>query len=247
MRAMPRLMMVLVMIMLSASVYSQISSNCNGRLNGFLCQGCLVQDAGVTSAYKIGPGGIGGACQQCLNVFCGQVPNIADPIASKNEMPSNCPRAPSDAVINNAVVDSGQLLEIAETNPYVAVAVFGQQYHADEMNPAGLGGTTSFTKALGVGDIQTLILNPLADVGGQMPDSTGVLVEALVSAETPATITYEYRATQLSMREETRTPVAPRVRLTFQRKPVQSRIVGQAPAFTYNALRLVQVASEASR
>lgn len=240
------LLQVFTLVALSTNVDSQPSPNCNRRLNGFLCQACRAADAEIIPAYKIGPGGPGGACQSCTSVFCGQVPNITDPTASKDETTENCPRTLSDSVVRNAVLDSSQLLEIAKANPYVAVTIFGQQFGDNEMNPAGLGGTTAFAKSMAMSDVQTLIQNPLAVIGSQMPASTGVLVEASEWEETPSTITFEYRATQISILDETRTQEGQRVRLTFQKKPLQSRIVGQAPAFTYHGLRLIRIDADSA-
>lgn len=227
------------------SAHSQVSPDCTRKLMSIFCWGCTINDEGVTPAYKKGPGGISGACHQCLNVRCGDVDEEEDKLLSGNESgvnQSTCRSVLSDFVVTNAVVDQQDLLTIARSNPAVAIAIFGQQYGTDEVNPAGLGGITAFTKTFSFSDVELLVANPDIDVGTPLNDMSGILVEPKIFAEDAETITYEYRAVRVSVPNETRIQDGPIILLTFSKDPAHARVVGSSPEIITQGLRLTEVA-----
>lgn len=159
---------------------------------------------------------------------------------------ANCARAIGDYVVTNAVTSTEDLLEIADHNPYVAVAIFFQQFDQNDTNPAGLGGSTALLRTLAAADVRNLIADPSREVGTAPTDLSGVIIDASIVDEDSATITYEYRATRLTLPDEARIPEGPPVRLTFDKMPMYSRVVGTSPQVTFQGLRLsgIQVASK---
>lgn len=159
---------------------------------------------------------------------------------------ANCVRATGDYLVTNAVTSTEDLLEIAQHNPYVAVAIFFQRFDQNDTNPAGLGGSTALARTLSASDVRDLIADPSLEVGTAPTDLSGIIIDASIVDEDSATITYEYRATRLTLPEETRIPEGPPVRLTFDKMPMYSRVVGTSPQVTFQGLRLsgIQIASK---
>lgn len=225
----------------------EASLDCNRKLSAIFCLGCESQDAGITPAWKKRIGGALGACQQCTNVRCGDfVEAVADGESFTDSTEANCGRAVEDYVVTNAVASTEDLLTIAEHNPYVAVAVFFQQFDRNNPNPAGIGGSTALTRTLSAADVRDLIADPSREVGTAPTDLSGVVIDASIVDDDSATITYEYRATRLTLPDETRIPDGPPVRLTFDKVPVYSRVVGTGPVVKFQGLRLsgIQIAPQ---
>lgn len=231
----------------AASSRIEASLDCDRKLSGFLCLGCQSQDAGVTPAWKKCIGGAPGACQQCSNVRCGDFVEVAlDGESFTERAEANCGRVIDDYVVTNAVTSTEGLLEIAGHNPYVAVAVFFQQFDQNDTNPAGLGGSTALSRTLSAADVRNLVADPSREVGTAPTELSSVIIDASIVDEDSATITYEYRATRLTLSDETRIPDGPPVRLTFDKMPMYSRVVGISPQVTFQGLRLsgIQIASK---
>lgn len=225
----------------------EASLDCNRKLTAFFCLGCQSQDAGVTPAWKKRIGGAPGACQQCINVRCGDFVEVAvDGESFTERAEANCGRVIDDYVVTNAVTRNADLLTIAGHNPYVAVAVFFQQFDQNDPNPAGIGGSTALTRTLSAADVRDLIADPSREVGTAPTNMSGVIIDATIVDEDSATITYEYRATRLTLPDETRIPDGSPVRLTFDKIPMYSRVVGTGPQVTFQGLRLsgIRVASQ---
>lgn len=178
------------------------------------------------------------ASLDCSNVRCADLVEVAVDGESSTQGTGADIRVIDDYVVTNAVTSTEDLLEIAAHNPYVAVAIFFQQFDQDDTNPAGLGGSTALTRTLSAADVRNLIADPSREVGTVPTELSGVIVDAFIVDEDSATITYDYRATRLTLPDETHIQDGPPVRLTFDKVPMYSRVVGTSPQVTFQGLRL---------